>query len=131
MTTEDLWGDLPKPDTMVKPGTLLREQASLLGSKTQNIVEAYVESFATKRKNRVGLRMSIRCAAVDNYEFQVLTIDHDLLTIYPISLTSAMDMVNYEIQDEEQFRSALRQIFSSEKLRRVIAALLREATTTN
>ncbi len=43
----DLWPNDFKIDDIKAPVTLLREQASLLGQKTQNIVEAQVRSLET------------------------------------------------------------------------------------
>jgi len=130
MTTEDLWGELPNADSTVKPSTLLREQASLLASKTSNVLEGVVNEFNTGTTSVLGFSFLIRCPAMDNYTFQVLSLTHDLLNIFPVSVRDKVGAARYEATDENELRRILKEIFTSNEVRRIIAALLREATAT-
>ncbi len=140
MSNDDLWGDLPEADNATEPATLLRQQASLLGSKTGNVLAGIVtrpktatlqlgaltEAFGVKEE-RVELRFSIRCSALDNYTFHVLTLNYPLLTIFPAIIHDEVTGQEHLCKSEDDLRVALHRIFSSPQLRRVISALLREA----
>lgn len=144
MSNDDLWGDLPEADTTADPVTLLRQQASLLGKKTRNILEGVVKRFEKRptlaelatsamrpgvqqEEREVAIRFSIRCPALDNYVFHALTLEHPLLTVFPVKIHDESTGQNYVCRSETELREALQTIFASPQLRRVISALLREA----
>ena len=127
MPTEDLWGDLPEADASVKPGTVLQEQAGLLASKTRNVIEGFIQTHAVERG--VILDFSIRCPALDNYTMHLIRLEHELLHIYPLSLTDMVHDMVYNVDSETALRAVLKQVFTSPEVRKVIAALLREATS--
>lgn len=125
---DDLWGDLPEPDTAVLPSMILQEQASMLAAKTQNVLEGLVQ----KRKQDNGgvtLDFFIRCPAVDNYTFHVLRLAHDLLKVYPFKLEGIAKSKGYVVTDANCLREALKDQLQSFEVRRVVSALLREATS--
>ena len=135
MPTDDLWGELPvpvpesEPDIAALPRTILQEQASLLGSKTHNVLEGVVRKGDAGAHNNIGLDLFIRCSALDNYSFHVLHLEHDILNAYPLKLDAIANQVGYDIDDVGALRNALTNIFQSPQVRRVVSALLREATT--
>jgi hypothetical protein len=130
MPTDDLWGDLPVPDKLVKPGRILQEQASLLSLKTNNVVEGEVRTFSPGGGN-IGHDLYVKCAILDNYQVHVLRMSHNLLLIYPLSVINAMTAKNYSVSSEEELRKVLKDVFGSPDLRRIIAALLRETSETS
>ena len=125
--SDDLWGDLPEPDTEILPSMILQEQASVLGSKTPNVLEGVVQKHKTGDGLVVDLH--IRCPVVDNYTFHVLQLRHDLLKVYPFQLNGIAKRKVYQIAEPDQLREALKDQFQSPELRRVVSALLREATS--
>jgi hypothetical protein len=134
MSNDDLWGDIPEADTTTAPVTLLRQQASVLGSKTANVLEGVVSRARARRIRRIAqgeetveLRFYIRCTALDNYTFHVLTLKHPLLTIFPVSIHDEVAERDHVCQSEDELRDALHRIFTSQQLRGVISALLRES----
>jgi len=127
MPSEDLWGELPGADATVKPSTLLREQASLLGAKTKNLIEGEVREYFTGDPELIGFRFFINCPAVGNYRYHVLTLTHPLLHVFPAKVQDHAHGREHQAANEEELRSVLKGIFTSGQVRRVIAALLREA----
>jgi hypothetical protein len=147
MDNDDLWGDLPESDNATNPAILLRQQASLLGSKTQNVLTGMVtrvpqrpggllsaalvgEQGRTDQKEQmIELRFLIRCSALDNYTFHVLTLRYSLLTIFPVHVHNEASGEDHTCRSDDDLREALQQIFASLQVRRVISALLREANS--
>ncbi len=150
MCSEDLWGDLPETDDTTDPVTLLRQQASLLGSKTKNVLTGVVsrprkkaslydvlraepaksapaKERASTPEQQMEVYFSIRCSALDNYTFHVLTLIYPLLTIFPLSVRDEAVGKVHTCMSEDELRDALQRILGSQHLRRVISALLREA----
>jgi hypothetical protein len=73
------------------------------------------------------VRFFIRCSALDNYMFHVLTLDYPLLTVFPVHILDETTGREHICASEEELRTVLHQILGSPQLRPVISALLREA----
>ncbi len=68
--------------------------------------------------------LSVTAPALDNYRYEVLEIRH-AEGLYPLILTSGDGgFSNTEIKDENELLNALKTVFSSEKIRKVIDALI-------
>jgi len=145
----DLW---PKELSTVdqrSPLTILKEQASLLGEKTQNIVIAVLENYdmfenydllmaLTMRDYPFKYAFMLTCPALSNYRFRLFSIGYDIY-MYPVSFNLDSDVSEEIIKDthvepgkdgtfqasnEEDFIEILKRIFSSRKAVQVIRALL-------
>jgi len=142
----DLW---PKELSTVdqrSPLTILKEQASLLGEKTQNIVIAVLENYdllmaLTMRGYPFKYAFMLTCPALSNYRFRLFSIGYDIY-MYPVSFNLDSDVAEEIIKDthvepgkdgtfqasnEEDFIEILKRIFSSRKALQVIRALLSQA----
>ncbi len=125
MTVKDLWGELPTQDLVRDPYTILREQAALLGKKTENLLEGRVR----RRRRQSGgfmLYLDIVVPTLDNYSYTVLTVTHGL-ELYPVKMkdqgyTTEAELKEYK--DENQFVEALGEILISNQVRKVITNLL-------
>jgi hypothetical protein len=115
------------------PITILKEQGLLLGKMTKNVVEGEVQRYPQKSKE-LEFRFFVWAPSM-NYRYPVLTILHDIEG-YPVSIApdsetkrelglSPEDMI--EAKDEAAFADWLKKIFNSEKVKRVIVALLAHA----
>jgi hypothetical protein len=85
------------------------------------------QSRLNQKEQTVELRFSIRCTALDNYTFHVLTLKYPLLTVFPVSIHDEATGQDHLCTSENELRTALQRIFTSQQIRRVISALLREA----
>jgi hypothetical protein len=142
----DLW---PKELAVVdqkSPLTILREQASLLGEKTQNVVTAVVEgehvipgSWQRDAPFRYGFTLT--CPALGQYRFGAFAIAFGV-EMYPVHFNLDTDIAPEVIEgseleldgegfpvasNEHEFIETLKLIFNSKKIVRVIRALLSQA----
>jgi len=148
---ENLWPDDINITEKKAPVTILREQASMLGEKTQNIVIGEVhklEAFLNKAlKERTGLILNeelrfyygfyIVAPALGNYRYKLFTILHDVY-LYPVIIYVDEDVkneispsvdVNSNIiaNSEEEFLDLLKRIFHSQKTKKIISAILSQS----
>lgn len=146
----DLWPSEIGPVTDVKvPVSILKEQASLLGNKTKNIVEAeiipkYIESDDSEEENEFIYFFYLVAPVLDNYRYKLFAIRHKI-ELYPLRIYPDEDILNEllrdvpdEIQpfirpqfvaaeDEKEFLTYLRHIFGAKKTIRIINSLIAQA----
>ncbi len=126
----DLWpDDIAVTNDLKSPVTILRQQAALLGEKTQNLVEAEVSSQVTPGSPSEGSyfthQFSLVAPALDNYKFRLFYIRH-LIDFYPIRIWKE-GAKEIQVGSEQEFIETLREIFSSEETKRVIRALIAQS----
>ena len=142
----DLWPNELSTVVQRSPLTILKEQASLLGEKTQNIVIAVLENFGmlgplTVRNYPFKYGFVLTCPALGDYRFRLFSIGFDI-DIYPVRFGLDSDVAEeiiedthvepckngtYQASNEEEFIEILKRIFSSRKAVQVIRALLSQA----
>ncbi len=137
----DLWpDDLETKDSVQAPVVILKEQATLLGKKTGNLVTAEVKAnrlFTAMRKATAFRYDFFLCApALGPYRYRVFSIEHDI-DLYPVLIDVGTDIRKEIFPDEsaraesspleapskEEFLEILKKILGSEKTRKVISAL--------
>jgi hypothetical protein len=144
----DLWPqDLPTT-TMTTPLTILREQASLLGTKTKNIVKAAVKRYRSNplpssrhvtsakpsapSQELFNYSFNLVAPTLDNYTYRLFTVAYDV-NLYPATITvdddialelDDLDADELSASDEAEFKDFLSRIIGSQKTRKVISALL-------
>jgi hypothetical protein len=147
----DLWPDGLSAVDQRSPLTVLKEQASLLGEKTQNIVIAVLEDVNTLgpwslKKYPFKYEFLLTCPALGHYRFRLFSIGYDI-DIYPVRFALDSDVAGEIFEDfeetheepgmdilllasnEEEFSKILKRIFSSRKTVQVIRALLSQANS--
>ena len=124
------------------PNTILREQASFLGSATNNLVQGEVIKDKGYEAN-FRYYFHIVAPSVGNYHYRLMTMYHPI-EIYPVHIFVEDSILNelsehftvehlepYEngvaVRSEEEFSTALKTIFASEKTKKVITSLLSQA----
>ena len=147
----DFWGEIV-PAQERTPLAILREQASLLGTKTKNLVEATVDTSVTPN-GRFVHRFTLVVPSLSNYKYELFRIEHGVAS-YPITVASEVlsaqsgpgltDQVaasalrsrllvtgslNPQLETEQEFVDWLRQKLSSDETKRIIANLLAQATS--
>ena len=144
----DLWPtDLDAVATAKSPITILKAQASILGSKTKNIVKAYVRRFppdhpalsrqwrAAKSKRQEAEPFNygfyLQAPALDNYTYHLFTLSFGV-EAYPAhflvddDIAKEMSVDQTEgivVNDEKQFERVLSEVLASQKTRKVISAI--------
>ena len=72
-STDDLWPeeiDIEKLPSIITPISILKEQASLLGQKTKNIVEAEVKS-TDAGNSQISVTFNLVAPALNKYRYQL------------------------------------------------------------
>ena len=130
----DLWPDDIRYTRLKAPVTILMEQASLLGKKTQNLLEAKVEN---NKEALVSAEVFVYgfylvAPALSYYRYKLFTISHDI-QLYPVKINIDSDILKEISPDAEEqllaesegdFLEILKKIFGAEKTRHIISALL-------
>lgn len=148
---KNLWGELPKPETIRTPYTLLKEQASILSEITNSLLIG--EVINDQRDKFFVNILRIKAPSINNYTYSVVQVQYPI-QLYPVfvkNLTSdkfnnleknLMNAANNPLigfvdpggllvqqgynkySSEEEFENALGEILSSEEVKQVISALL-------
>ncbi len=133
----DLWPeDIQEPINVKSPVTILKEQAALLGKRTNNLVTAEV----SKKENNIRAEFEYLFFIVStslNYRYKLFSIEHNI-TLYPLRIITDTDLIQevtddetasifsrITINDEEEFYRILQKIFGSTKVKRIISTLMR------
>jgi hypothetical protein len=102
MTQVDLWPDTFSFEELNAPVSLLREQASLLGKKTKNLVQANV------RQDKSGpgaFAYSFFLVALSlNYQYKLFEIHHDV-SLYPVVVIIESDILMMVSANFERVRA--------------------------
>jgi hypothetical protein len=137
----DFWGEIV-PAQERTPLAILREQASLLGTKTKNLVEATVDTSVDPNGQFVH-RFTLVVPSLGSYKYELFRIEHGV-AIYPISFASEVPSaqlsrepvnrlmnprLSSQLETEQEFVDWLRQKLSSDETKRIIANLLAQATS--
>jgi len=124
------------------PVTILREQASLLGQQTQNIVQAQVEPMSwLTNPEKFGYAFYIITSLLENYRYKLFTIEYDV-NLYPVTVKADEDIrdeilgkniesltAQMSADSEEAFSELLKKIFHSQKTKKIIRAILSQSVT--
>jgi hypothetical protein len=108
-TLDILWPDLMPNNTVLSPKEILKQQAAELGKKTKNLLTADITSSVTRdilETDHVLLTFRIE-APLLNYWFDLFTVKHDILRIYPVFINNSE-----KASDEEEFKTLLKKLFS-------------------
>ncbi|MFI5455117.1 MAG: hypothetical protein ACHRXM_06660 [Isosphaerales bacterium] len=134
----DLWPTDLGTVTTKSPLTILKEQASLLGAKTKNIVKATVKNAGQVFVPIMPFSYDfiLNAPALDNYRYRLFAVAYDV-DLYPVRFR-VDDAIAKEIgikpgeeffaTGEEQFIEILARILGSQKTRHVIHAILSQST---
>ena len=147
----DLW---PEDITEVKvkaPVTILKEQGTVLGEKTQHIVEADVvttrSSLISGKDFEFAYTFYIRAPALGDYKYELFVVAYGV-SMYPVKIDLDNEIKNdikanlrdYKetvdnwgtsglmlVDSESEFVTVLKEIFSSKKTRQIIQAIVAQS----
>jgi hypothetical protein len=107
------------------PVTVLRQQAGRLGQRTKNFVEARVSTQVKSQGFQHSLHLLV--PTLSNYRFELLSVHH-MPSIYPIKIFDMTNDQQSEANTLEEFKSKLKGILSSDRVKRIINNLMSYAT---
>lgn len=139
-TNLDLWPEsLDISMKVTPPLVILREQASLLENKTKGLVKAEVRSNANANSLEAIARSALGAEAtyplsysfflvapaLGNYKYQLFRVIQPV-DMYPLKIVGS-PLEDIEIASEEDLLEKLKLIFASEKVKRVISAMIAQS----
>ena len=141
---ENLWGDIPTSENVMRtPYTILREQAAILSESTKGLllgevvplpyhpIQKAINSLNPKTSpfiNEQELRklygiLRIKVPSINNYTYSLLEIEYPMQT-YPVFISNLVGKEEkVKCENEEEFKTALRNILSSKEVKQVISTL--------
>ena len=123
ISKKNLWGELPKPETIRTPYTLLKEQASILSEITNGLLIGEVRRVFGKDQEFI-FNIRIKAPALNDYTYSVVEVKYPI-KLYPVIVKSlVVENFQRECSSEEEVENALGEILSSQEVKRVILALL-------
>ena len=120
----DLWPEDIGVSSVVAPLTVLRDQAAKLGPRTQNAVQAVVET--TAECNQFVHTFFIVVPSAPTCRYRLLRVKHGLL-FYPLEVTSDLSLPNFRAGTQEEFLRALGEIFASGPAKKIIHSLIAQS----
>jgi hypothetical protein len=122
----NLWPTDFGQEQQLAPVAILREQATALGERTQNIVVGRVNTMATA----LGFRhvFSVYCAPL-GYQQELFSVDHQV-QFYPARITvkGQFDQeTRLEAKDPDVFTEKLAEVFASEPVKKIVRSLLAQS----
>lgn len=120
MSTVDLWPDFLLDEIPRTPKHILLEQATALGTKTNNVVQGSVHS-GVDRDGDFSHAFVLHCPALKGYRYELFRVWHRP-DLYPVFVE------NERVADDESgFVDFLRALFSAERTIRIIRAIIAQA----
>ncbi len=130
----DLWPEkIGKVPDIKAPVSILKEQATLLGKRTKNVVEARVTTYevpSVAEQQMIHYRFLIT-SPILNYRYELFRMWHKV-DLYPVTIQPGEEIMG-EISpgekeltaySEDEFVETLKKIFAAQKTVKVINSLL-------
>jgi hypothetical protein len=118
--SENLWPTF-EPSEIVSPKTLMVEQANFLSESTKNVILGQVSSKDSQSTNNQIIHSFVIIApALNNYRFILFEVSYGIY-LYPLVLY--YQQASIQIENEEQFKDKMKEIFNSDITRRIVTSL--------
>jgi len=130
---ENLWPEniVDQVDIVRTPVGILQQQANILASQTKGLVTAEVAPSVVRSsahlKNQLAHSFSLVVPALNNYQFDLLRIQHGP-KLYPVEVYSdALERRRALCSDEQSFVDTLRVVLQSDETKKVLQSLISQA----
>jgi hypothetical protein len=126
----DLWPQIEQSQ-VVPPVAVLREQAALLGKKTNHLLEGRVVTRTTGSGGFVH-SFYIVAPTLDDYTYKLFEIEHGA-NQYPVDAPRPEPPVYLKVAlaSEQELLDYIREILSSDRTKRVVGSLLAQIKATS
>lgn len=130
---DDLWPEgIAAAAGATPPLTILKQQASLLGRKTKNLVEAEVHTEVTDFQRLLRHTFFLVAPVVGLSGYPLLSVEHPVTRIYPATIKVNPDDPSRSVnvflaKDKAEFKQHLKAVFAQDHAKRVIANLLAQS----
>ncbi|HYR59662.1 MAG TPA: hypothetical protein VEO95_13570 [Chthoniobacteraceae bacterium] len=127
MSEENLWGEIPLDEKIETPLSILKAQAVALNKVTKGILDGRV--VQTSSDDNLIYEFRIVAPTLGNYSATILKISHDI-ALYPVFVIDDFSGGYTRAPNSEALKEALKSIFQSEPVRRIVRGLAAQATET-
>ena len=129
---KNLWSaDLLSGEEMIFPITILQEQARYLEEMTKNILVAKIKTYTITKKKQAKLSIihafNIFVPAMNNYDFELLRLEQEELTSYPLVVFASLTEESYKVNNSNDLEKALAIVFNGQKTVSVIQSLIQQS----
>ena len=128
--SNDLWPDDIAVTDMLTPLSILKEQASNLGGRTKNLVQGELVQRITRREDEpldsFIFSFYLKAPALQNYKYQLFWVTYPI-SFYPLTIHSGGSDSDITVNSQDELVNELRNIFSQEKTKTVIHALIAQS----
>ena len=122
---ENLWGGFPTKAEAEPPLKILRYQAALIETETDNRLSGRI--VQSHLGDRFNSRFLVVAPYLDDYELELLSVSNTV-QMYPLTLSESVgNMKSVECADEKEFVEALRTLLQSPQIRSLVGALLAQS----
>ena len=127
MTTaiKDLWPSEFGYEDLTPPVTILRQQATILGQKTRNLVEGDVVTSSSSA-GYFAHTLYLVAPAMDGYRHCLFTVSHEV-AFYPLHVVKCGASTTVLCSNEAEYLEALQTVFAEEQTRKVVSALIAQS----
>jgi hypothetical protein len=127
--TESFW-TIPDTTNLRTPVTILKEQAEAVTQATNGVLNGEIRAYSRNSLERAdfksGTQLAITVPFLKDYSVILLNYDHNI-TMYPGVIKDNFGNNSFIINNELEFVNSLKDIFSSEKTKMILANLLSQA----
>ena len=130
MTVQSLWEIPSESETFRTPTTILREQAGILSELTENTLVGEIRhEEPILNENTFTVSLYIAAPSLKNYRLKVLEIIHGT-NLYPVKVANSLELDRFdeEAANEEEYKTILREILSSDSVQRAVSILMSESS---
>jgi len=126
---KNLWGDLPKPDTIRLPAVMLQEQADLITEMTGGVIRGKVDT-GKDSDGDLYAQLILQVPLLSNYQYYLVHTYSKGIRIYPafLGLVEAPEP-HTEVAGPKEFEATLENLLSSKFTKEVVGSLLAQATS--
>jgi hypothetical protein len=120
------WPEDLVDESVVPPGRILNEAAEELSRRTGGVLTAEPTQIGEPRSGELLYAFYLVAPALGGFRhelFRVVVRVH----MYPVELRGGILDTYYDLPDEQAFRKKLQDLFSSDKVRRIVSALVAES----
>lgn len=137
---KNLWPDFGDINDGLSPKDILKIQANNLRSATKGLIKGVINSSQIGGQqmnfNELGGRnsfvhtFSIYSSRLD-YSFNLLSLTHETIKIYPCSIESEISKVEENVDSEEKLEQVLKKIFNHKEVTIAIRSLILQSRSEN
>ena len=130
MSKISLWPSFGEIQVIKTPKIYLKEQATFLESLTSGYISTEIISTAHPTIiNRISHVLKITAPIVEGYTTAVVQVDHDMIKLYPLTVTSRIKAmpVAYNANNEEELLILLKKVFVEKETLDTLQSLLAQS----